>query len=168
MQTSGLTMKGSRKALHHLFKSDIKPLKKNVSFQKGIVKIEELDHSHWFHSINSQLKTQSETTHIAGHFHEVTWGVDTNGRPVITSCSPPIHYKYESRPSGQKRVKARVEWFDADRGQTVVDSHVHNFEYRDSEELSELSVRRLQQDSSQTLLAQMSEVIVEDHGGDAA
>lgn len=165
-QAQALVMKGSRTALHHLFKSDIQKMLKNVSYKKDMPIIERLDHGHLFHSINSQMKIQDYTSAIGGHFHKIRWGLDAQGKPQILEVGPPLHYKYVRRPSGQKKILAPVAWRDGETEKEIVDTHTHRFEYVHSEEISESSTRAVQQDSFQALAQRAG--LKESPGDDAA
>lgn len=161
---SGIRVKGQRKVWHHLFKSDVQKMKKNVSFKKGQPKIEELDHTHVFHNINSQFKPQTITQISCGHFHEVKWEMK-NGVPVITHVGPPMRYGYVQRPAGQKRVAQKVAWFDGNEEKEIVDNHRHTFAYIHSEELSEETLRNVQHDTAQAIASQMKTVGLEEAVG---
>ena len=142
-----LRIKGQRKEWSHLFKSDVRPLKKNVSFKKGLPKIEHLDHTHVFHTLSSQMKPMQYWHTVAGHFHEVTWRMTPEG-PVVTEVGPPMTYKYTRGPAGTRRDKCQVEWYDDAKGKTIVDNHTHEFHYVHSEELLERNIRAVAGDHS--------------------
>lgn len=100
-----------------------------------------LDHTHVFHSVNSQLKPQEATSTIGGHFHKVRFEIGADGTPRVVECGPPMTYKYVTRAGGvQKRVCVQVGWEDqtGDSDSKVLDSHTHTFEYLHSEELLEV------------------------------
>lgn len=140
------TLKGQRRDWHHLFKADVRPMKKNVSFQKGQPRIEELEHTHLFHTVNSQLKPQKHSSTVGGHFHELEWAVGADGIPKVVKCGPPMTYRYVSKPGGQKKRQGAVKWRDmrnedGDEHVFVEDKHTHTFKYIHSEELQERAGR---------------------------
>lgn len=141
------TLKGSRKAWHHLFKADVQPMKKNVSFKKGQPRIEHIEHSHIYHSVNSQLKPQQYTSTVGGHFHELTWDVGPDGTPRVVKVGPPLTYRYISKPGGQRKKLGPVTWTDEnaddERKREIVDDHRHEFTYIHSEEIREKNARAL-------------------------
>lgn len=120
-------------------------MKRNVSFKKGAPKIEEIDHVHFFHTVNAQLVPQKYTSTIGGHFHEITWGVAEDGvTPVVKSVGPPMTYRYVKKPSGQKKMLSRVSWKDLDSDSpdaAMSDNHTHVFTYIHSEEIHEKTIR---------------------------
>jgi hypothetical protein len=150
----GIKVKGNRKVWHHLFKSDVQKMMKNVSFKKDQPQIQELEHTHVFHTINSQFKPQTTTQIVAGHFHEVQWAQLADGTPVVKSVSGPKRYAYITRGGRQRRVIQDVKWTDAasdDRDAMLVDKHTHQFQYIHSEELSEANIRSLQQGNAHAI-----------------
>ena len=136
-------MRGAKEFRHDLFKSDVRKMKKNTSFQKGVVKITELEHAHVVHSHNSNGRPQAFTSTVGGHFHAVEFGTDENGRPTV-KCGPAMREIFRKTPIGQKREKVPVEWHDAVQGRPVVDNHTHVFEYEGSEILSDRKVKQIQ------------------------
>ncbi len=123
---------------------------KNVSFKKNQPQVVELEHSHIFHTINSQMKLQKHTSTVGGHFHEIEWGVGADGKPFVKKVGPPITYRYVSRSGQQKKRSGAVRWRDGERDEEtddgvaagyVVDKHTHKFHYIHSEELQEKAGR---------------------------
>lgn len=113
---------------------------RNESYKKGMPKIVKLDHTHVFHSINSQMKPQDTTSTVGGHFHKIRYEMGADGTPKIVEVGPPMTYKYVTRAGGvQKRICVQVGWDDetGDESRKVLDTHTHDFEYIHSEELSE-------------------------------
>lgn len=139
----GVFLRGQREFRHDLFKSDVKPMKKNVSYQKGIVKIVDVEHRHVVHSHNSQGQKKEFTDTVGGHFHAVEFGVDANGTPTV-KCGPAMREVFKKGPGGQKRKKVPCRWHDAVNERDVVDDHTHTFVYDGSEMLSERKVRAIQ------------------------
>ena len=129
-------------------------MKRNVSYKKGMPKIELIEHAHIFHSINSQFKEQTYTSTVGGHFHEVKWSL-VDGVPTVESVGPPLHHIYVSKPNGQKKMAKQLQWEDLQNDTTVKDNHTHVFQYMHSEELSENSVRAIQQDNYQQRAAEV-------------
>jgi hypothetical protein len=162
---TNLTLKGNRKAWHHLFKSDIKPLMKNISFKKGAPRIERIDHGHIFHSVNSQMKPQEFSSTVGGHFHKIEWVTGPDGKPMVKSVSGPLHYIYRKSPHGQKRKMVPVEFLDqtGEEEKMIKDAHTHVFGYIHSEELQEKALRNVQ---APTLEAGMADAGLEDVSGD--
>lgn len=140
-----LRVKGQGTTWHHLFKSDLQRMLKNESFRKGQPKIVQLEHSHVFHNVNSQLKPQVDSSTVGGHFHKIRYEI-IDGIPTVVECGPPLTYKYVTRAGGvQRRVCVQVGWDDAtgDDVKRVQDSHTHTFTYIHSEELTERRARNV-------------------------
>lgn len=163
-RSGGIKLKGQSWAWHHLFKTDLKDMKKNVSFKKGQPQIENLEHSHFFHSVNSDLIPQQFTSTIGGHFHEVTWALNAQGEPYVKSCSGPMTHKYVKKPGGQKRILTKVAWHDGNNDRDIVDDHTHEFTYLHSEKLSEEKIRSVQVENARTIEDNMREVGLEEGG----
>lgn len=136
-------MKGSSTFRHDGFKGDVRKLKKNTSFKKGVVTITELEHSHQFHSHDSRGRKQQYCTPMGGHFHEVKIIYDENGVPVRAECGPPLRFQNKKTPLGSKKRIVDVKWHDQVNEKIVVDDHRHVFEYTHSEELNAKRVQQI-------------------------
>ncbi len=145
-----LRMKGSTVFRHDLFKSDVKPMRRNESFKKGVVKIVELEHSHIFHTCDDRGRQMEYCTPTGGHFHKVKVKYDANGVPVAVECGPPLKYVNKKTPVGSKKRIVEVRWMDLVNDREVRDDHRHVFEYVHSEELS---AKRIQQIRASTQAA---------------
>lgn len=138
-----IVQRGQTEFRHDLFKSDVKEMKKNVSFRKGIVQIENIDHGHIFHSHNSQGMPQKYTSTVGGHFHEVRQFMDEDGT-LRVECGPALRHKFLKKPNGQKRVIVPVTFNDQQNDKVITDNHRHDFQYLGSESLSSAKVQALQ------------------------
>lgn len=138
-------MRGAKEFRHDLYKSDVGTMKRNTSFQKGVIKIVELEHSHTYHSHNSQGQPQQYSSHVGGHFHEITTAVDSQGN-LIAKCGPALREVFRKTPHGQKRRKERVKWNHSgpDSDEVIEDNHRHEFAYQGSEMLSDAKIRGIQ------------------------
>jgi hypothetical protein len=153
----GVFLRGAKEFRHDLFKSDVQKMKRNTSFQKGVVKIVELEHAHVYHSHNSQGKAQEFTATVGGHFHQIVEsGTDPNGKPWV-KCGPPLMEKFLKRRGGQKRVKLPVEWHDDD-GKKIADTHTHEMVYEGSEYLSDRKVRAIQAQTQKAVSDALPEI----------
>lgn len=142
-QTSApqIIYKGNQTFRHDLFKASLEKYKKNLSFRKGVVKIEHIDHIHYFHTFDSNGKAQKFTNTVGGHFHEIRWFTDDDG-VLRAECGPPLTTVYKKRAGMQKRVIEPVKWEDEEHDRMVADEHKHTMEYMWSEELDANTVRK--------------------------
>lgn len=65
-------MKGSQKLNHDLFKLEVASMRRNVSWNKRQPIWDNVEHSHYFHTIDSNGRTMTECVAICGHKHPVT------------------------------------------------------------------------------------------------
>ena len=122
---------------HHLFKAQVATCKKNMAFRKGELNIQNLEHAHFFHTIDSNGRTQTRTNASCGHFHYIEWGTDDDGN-LIATCGPAIK-EYTLLKGGRtyKKEKA-LSWPGVDQGGneiTVTDEHTHDMVYIGSDEI---------------------------------
>lgn len=152
--------KNNKEHVHHLFKAEVAKCKKNMAWQKGVVQIEEVEHCHFFHTINSQGIEQTYTSPIAGHFHKITWKVDAATGELVAECGPALHKRMVKKPNGEMKSKIEeIKFYDGmgDDGSTYVkDDHTHEMTYRGSEIITKKSVQAMQQNNL-SALAQMQE-----------
>lgn len=130
-----IVWKDQRSFRHDLFKLKVATMKKNFSWKPKEPMIELAEHVHFFHSHNSQGKTQTNCTAVGGHYHEVTVDVLPNGELKAT-CSPPLCTKEHVLRSGVRKSVEAVQWFDEKSGKNIVDNHTHEIEYCFSEQIS--------------------------------
>lgn len=144
-------LKGSQEFRTDLFKSDVRKFMRNTSFKKGVVSILELDHTHTFHSFNSQGKEQEFSSPVGGHFHKVIRRYTDKDGNICLEMGPPLQWKQKKRPSGAKKVLTEVKWYNADaednsgEQSNIHDRHTHKWIYQSSEYLSASKVREIQQ-----------------------
>ena len=127
--------KGDKEYRHDKYKALPMEFKKNVSWKKNEPKITKIEHSHYFHTINSQGRKQKYTSTMGDHFHEVTTEV-VDGE-LVAKCGPPITEKDLKTPRGVKRFKKPVQWpsinMDTGDQELLVDEHAHDMQYVNSE-----------------------------------
>lgn len=133
--------KGMQTFIHDLFKAKVCKMKRNVSFVWGDPRIVDTEHTHFFHTFNSQGKPQKYTNTVGEHFHEIEWGEDDEGN-LVARCGPPLRYGTHKMPNGRKvRRIEKVSWKDMSENSfntegVIRDDHVHEMQYIRSEELS--------------------------------
>lgn len=122
-------------ATHDLFKMLPATMKKNVSFKKFQPQIEEFEHCHIFHTVDSRGKAQLSSSAVGGHFHDVEWSVSSTGEFQI-KCSEPFQIVTVVTKAGMtKKEKRPVAFEDGINDKTIKDTHTHEFQYLGSETL---------------------------------
>lgn len=150
---TGIQWRGNKQAVTHHFKCEVANATKNRSWQYGVLKLDkDVAHSHYFHTVNSRFKSQKYTETTGGHFHEITWSIDANGRPYA-ECGPAMEIKHKKSPTGMKKQVVRVCWFDAETDSKVYDDHTHDVTYLDSENLSETGIKKTVQENRAKIAA---------------
>lgn len=152
--------KNNKEHIHHLFKAEVAKCKKNMAWQKSVVQIEEVEHCHFFHTINSQGIEQTYTSPIAGHFHKITWKADHNTGELIAECGPALHKRMIKKPNGEQKSRIEeIKFHDGmsdDGADYVKDSHTHEMTYKGSEIITKKSVQAMQQ-SNLSAVTQLQE-----------
>jgi len=127
---------------HHLFKSTLANCLKGDKF--GPVKVKSIEHVHFFHTVNSNGQPQKYTSPVAGHVHEIEWGVDNEGN-LVAKCGPPVKKVVRPGKNGIPRSSyepIRVTNYDAVDGEpdVIPDNHQHKMVYLGSDRLSRAKV----------------------------
>jgi hypothetical protein len=120
-------LKGTKRLHHDLFKlkiakfkkilgiPDINLLKKNPE----LVRIVDVEHCHFFHSVDSNGRPQKYSNSIGGHCHEIKVYMDEHG-VLQAECGPPLRRLDKSRAEPKEQY----------------DYHTHEIEYIESEEFT--------------------------------
>ena len=124
------------KLMHHLFKGSVEKFLRNNSWKKGMVEIDGIEHTHYFHTINSMGMEQKYTAAVGGHFHEVTVVKNAKGEITEAICGPALKKVIKKTPSGiSKTTYAPIKYMDKENDREVVDDHKHVLEYKGSDEI---------------------------------
>lgn len=116
--------KGTQEVDHDLFKLEIAPMLKNVSFSEEQPRYEQTEHVHWFHTVDSMGQPMKHTPAVGGHFHEIILVPDANGGVPRAMCSPPMKWVRAKGANGRmQRVAIELEH----------DHHTHTLNYHGSE-----------------------------------
>lgn len=111
--------------IHSLYKLLTSSFVKNTSWTSE-PRWEEVEHTHFFHSINSAGQPQTTCAPVGGHFHEmILVKAATEAEPAVYKTSGPL-----------KKVRQknnRGEWVIVSVPANGVDQHTHEVEYRHSE-----------------------------------
>lgn len=131
-----LNFREQMSVLHHCFKLKPVDMKRDLSWQKGIVKLDSIAHGHYYHSCNSWGQPQKNCNAVGGHFHEVTWSVGESG-DLVAKCGPAMKKVTYKAPSGMNKTKiVPIEFYDGENQRTIVDNHTHEIEYIHSNKIS--------------------------------
>ena len=110
------------KIMHDLYKLEVAKAIKNVAWAPGQVQLAEVEHVHFFHSVDKNGAPQDKCVPISKHFHimEKVPGSDLEYR-----CSGPKKFVLNKMPNGQmKKVIVDVP----------NDEHTHEVSYIRSDE----------------------------------
>lgn len=132
--------KGDLTYTHDLFKLKTATSKHNISYRKFEPILEDVEHTHFFHSHDRAGNPQKYCTIGAGHFHEVTVSADKEGN-LVAKCGPAVRWDDVKSPSGKiKKQINTISWIHEDKDMKIEDNHTHETFYMHSEEVSENKV----------------------------
>lgn len=110
---------------HSLYKLEVSKFKKNTSYQ-GEPNWIDVEHCHFFHSINSAGQAQKECAPVGGHFHQmIEVQPATETEPAVYKCSGPL-----------KKVRQKNkynQWEVVTVPANEIDDHTHDITYKHSE-----------------------------------
>lgn len=124
-------MKGTKKIYHDLFKLKTARFKKPLGVMPDAavlranpdaikrVRMDDVDHCHYFHCVDSNGRPQKYSSSIGGHCHKVTIRMKENGE-FVGECGPPL------RKINNSRVEPKMAY----------DNHTHEIVYIQSEEFT--------------------------------
>ena len=159
--------RGTLEIEHHLLKLKVSPMRKNMSWIYRSPTIVEIEHTHFFHSINdTTMKPNRFSSPTGGHFHEVILEVDADGN-MTAKCGPAVQFVNRKVAGGRmvKRIE-RVKWerYNENPSESILDSeeldaelpanneaevitefdsHTHELEYLGSEKFNSQSKTEL-------------------------
>jgi hypothetical protein len=151
-----IIQRGAKTFRHDLFKATVGSTLKNVGIKKYQPELVKVEHVHFFHSHDAKGQGSKHTTAAVGHFHEVEQYIDpATGYPAV-KCGPALRKVQKRMKNGfMKSFIEPVTFEDGNTGQTVTDSHTHEFEYLGSEELSPDKNKQRQKQDAEALRAMM-------------
>lgn len=115
--------KAQQSIMHDLYKLEVASAIKNVAWQPGVFSPKEVEHCHFFHSVDKNGAPQKHCAQINGHFHElILVSPATADAPAELKCGPAMKWVI-ARDGSKKAVPA-------DYG----DAHTHEVTYISSEE----------------------------------
>lgn len=149
-QTINRIWKDKRSFTHDLFKLLPAMMKKNLSYKRLDPKLEDSEHSHFFHSHSIEGLQLDKSTPIGGHFHKITIKV-VNGK-MEAECSEPLRIVEKMLSSGGTiKLEEPVQWVSERMGKTIVDTHTHDVQYLYSEEMSQEKVKAIQNQNADVI-----------------
>lgn len=123
--------------IHDLYKLSVASFKKNISYTDEVV-IQEVEHTHFFHSVDSNGNTQTTSVPVGGHFHFMKVVKEaTDSSPAEYECSVPMKWVLKKNEYG-KKVKTAVPVSDFDK-------HTHDVHYLHSEKFTPQPMNELAQ-----------------------
>lgn len=134
---------------HDLFKCEISKMRKNVSYKPFEPQLEEVPHTHFFHSVDMKGRKQKYTNSVGGHFHEITvdWTkTGPDGGPLV-KCGPALReVQTKLRNGAMKTEIAKIRFATLEEGVFEHDEHTHQVSYLNSEIISPAKIRAQQEE----------------------
>jgi hypothetical protein len=131
-----IVQRGARQVWHHLFKLSVAKVTKDHGWDPSKPHIIEHEHTHIFHTVDSNGEPQTQTNNVAGHFHsvEVVQNSDPKKRPTIRISEAKKLVRKEVRKGYFKTVV--VSYDEYDREMNPLPPHTHDFQYMGSDLIS--------------------------------
>jgi hypothetical protein len=127
------TYNGQQVLDHDLYKLEVSSFQRNASYNDNAPILENVEHSHFFHSIDSRGRPQIHCNKVGGHFHEVA--INADGTAL---CGPPVREVKVKRGGRTITKLERVPaiGYMADGITPAIDNHTHKVTYRGSEKIT--------------------------------
>lgn len=121
---------GKREVFSDLFKLEVSACKVNKSYN-DVPDIFDQEHVHWFHTYDSDGKKHMRTNAVSGHFHEIEYEEQGQGKPVkIISVSGPKHEVKRKALGRWKKVSEPVALSKPEVDEEIRDDHTHAITYK--------------------------------------
>ena len=133
---------------HHLFKASMAKFLKDLAFGNQEMKLDTVEHVHYYHNVNSMGHAQKYTTTIGGHFHEVTWSIDPKTGLPVAKCGPAMKKVVRNTPRGTKTTIEPMKFFNKDEQRHIPDDHIHTMDYLGTDELSTANIQEIQRQNA--------------------
>jgi hypothetical protein len=131
---------------HHLFKGAVAKCLRSDKW--GPIKIKQIEHVHFFHTVNSNGTPQKYSNQVAGHLHEWSHGVDEEGN-LVAKCGPPLKKVVRPGPNGINKISYdKIQVKDVDTGEFYQDNHVHEMQYLGSDKINQAKVQAIQRSNA--------------------
>lgn len=122
--------KGEQKIDSDLFRLKLAKARKNMSWDEKKVQLEDVEHSHFFHTFDSDGRKQKYSAAVGGHFHEIFYEENEDGVAIITGISEPL--QMVKRTNDEGRMVTVAEPLPA----KLKDRHTHEIEYIQSQTIT--------------------------------
>lgn len=160
---------------HQCFKLHLAKFKANASWKYLEPNFRDVEHVHFYHSVNRTGKPQDKCAPVGGHYHKIKihWDrppikkefKDTDGSMRVYEgpqfeCSPPMHERKRKLGNSRRMTRRVVQVaFDAVDKETddviqITDDHTHFIEYLGTDIISEQTQREAQ-DRDRAMIAPM-------------
>lgn len=134
-QTFKVEMRNQKTFRHHAFKLKCEKMTKNTSYKKYSPILEQFEHSHIFHTVDSQGRTQTKSQPVGGHYHYIEFAENADGT-VTAKCGPAKHIvDHKLRSGGFRKKEDDITFYDEKADRTITDNHTHDLEHLYSSEL---------------------------------
>ena len=114
--------KKTQEIMHDLLKLEVANAIKNVAWEPNTYSPENVEHVHFYHTVERNGSPQNKCASVNGHFHLLTPII---GDELAYECSPPMHIVIGRNERGAK-VKKIVPL-------NTLDKHTHKVSYIQSE-----------------------------------
>jgi len=151
---SGIKLRSQQVILHHVWKGLVSKLLKDLSFGNEEPKIDQIEHVHHYHSVNSMGHPQKYTTMVGGHFHEVSWSIDSKSGEPTAKFGPALKKIIKNTPRGTKTSVEPMKFYNKANDQWFHDTHTHEAIYLGSDELSTSHVQEIQRSNANFIQSQ--------------
>ncbi len=123
---------------HDLFKLELAPMLKQTGYNDHDPHIEDVQHSHFFHSVDSNGKKQTKCAAVGGHFHSVKVqytpdgkvAMDANGKLLVT-VGPAVRAAKKKSRGITQNIEVPIQIGMGPNSE--IDTHTHEVTYVRSE-----------------------------------
>lgn len=140
-QRGGRVMKGTQRLFHDLYKLCVAPMKRNVAIDDQQPSYVDVEHCHFFHTVDSSGRAQKNSSPIGNHFHTLEMVrpaeevIQADGTKVLSPpvfrCSPPKKFVKLTERSSTGAFTSKRTMVDAFKD----DQHTHEVVYVGSHEV---------------------------------
>lgn len=118
--------KGSGQIDHDAYKLEVATFDRNISWN-DVPEYVGVEHAHFFHTIDSDGRTQTYSTPTGGHFHKMRVVPNPNGGPPTVTC--------DSGPLMMVKKKVKGKWTRVAEPTAGEDVHTHSVKYLKSDKI---------------------------------
>jgi hypothetical protein len=120
---------------HDLYKCEVAKFLRDLSWQKDGSMRQEVEHCHFFHTIDSAGRPQETTNAVGNHFHEVTIiPAQNEGELDEVICGPAMTWEIQGKGRMKKRVMVAPR-VAVNTDNEEIDEHTHEMSYQGSQRI---------------------------------